>query len=332
MFRYLAPAFIMAACAGQAVALCPGTDVPGAPLLPAVTAVEFYNAAVPAKPLKAVATTETDRMQVTGGVVGKGSLTLNLTLSSEVAAGCELSFSLFDAATPINGQRQTATEQVFPAINVHRNYLRVMSNGTNKVQVTLPVGIRLGNSAIHRHRIGLSSLRVNQTPETPQTFEFRNNPIQIKEIRRISPTAASVRDGDRVEMAVYLQEPLDVATYEYDLLPSLSSEYRSNSLRVEFTISPSDAAYLLPRETRSYVYFRPEFADGSSRTGLMIDVPEAPASKELKKKTETPLALPGRLTLPKSDQTPTTITITAQLSTYFSGPGGQTLTLQIPVN
>ncbi|ESQ78364.1 hypothetical protein [Asticcacaulis sp. YBE204] len=335
MFKPLSMSIVLTGVAGSVAAVCPG-DYNGAPPLPAVTHVEFYNPAAPSKPLPAVANNETDRMQVTGGVVGKGSVTLVVTLSADIAMDCELNFQLFDAGTSINGQRQEETDMVFPMGHPSvgaRWYLRATATGTNKVKVTLPVAIRLGNSAIHRHRIGLSSLHVGHTPETPQTFEFRNNPIRIKEIRRISPAGAAVSDGQRVELAVYLEEPLDTMTYAYKLKRpgSRATEYTDNALRIQYTISPSDAAYVPPRGTPDYLYFRPEFADGSSRTGLMIDLPDAPATKDLKKKAETPTPVPGRLILAKPAQS-TTITFTAQLSTHHTGPGGPTLTLQIPVN
>lgn len=108
--------------AGGAAAQCPsvqnGTErMPGTPLMPAVTRIEIENPSAPSKPYPAVPTSPTDRAQTTGGVIGKSSLTLIVTLSSEVASGCELPFSVFDSVGPIINQRQLDSETTFPALN-----------------------------------------------------------------------------------------------------------------------------------------------------------------------------------------------------------------------
>lgn len=341
--EYLLPAAAFLCLTGEAVAQCPSTrfaerSVPGTPLLPAVTRIEIENPSAPSKPYPAIPGSPVDRAQTTGGVVGKSSLTLIVTLSSDVASGCELPFSIFDAAGPIVNSVQEQSVAVFPALETFtRPYLTVVANGSNKVKITLPVAIRLGSSRIHRHRLGLSSVYSNQTPETPLPFEFQNNPVRIGSIYRVGTNTGPARAGERVEIAVTTVEPIDPASVYYNIFGGQT--VKSNALKVRYGLSPTNLAQFPSLSNGSVAAFAPNFADGSSRLPIIISTP-APANLTLKSPTNltqiprlpTRPQLNTRPVAPAANDAPQSVVVSAQLYTESTGEGGETLSLEMPIN
>ncbi|ADU13824.1 hypothetical protein Astex_2166 [Asticcacaulis excentricus CB 48] len=343
LFTCAAPVLALAFLSTKAVAQCPDvrSNRPGAPLLPAVTKVEIFNPTVPGKPHPAVPGSEQDRAQTTGGVRGKSSLTLIVTLSSEVASGCELPFSLYDATGSLINRFQPDTEKTFPRINgTSSSYLTVTANGSNKVELTLPVGIRLGGSRIQRHRLGLSTPYSGQTPETPVLFEFKNNPVRIGSIYRIGDTSRPASPGDRIEVAVTTAEPMDPASEDYEFVTSDQRRLR-NRLFVRYTFSPTNLARLDGNMGDNPQPFAPNFADGSSRLPIRISAPSptpSPVTPILPQKPLAVVKLPTRPTLSPKPQAqgnadaPQSVVMSAQLYTESTGEGGEILSLDIPLN
>lgn len=342
--EYLLPAAAFLCLTGEALAQCPSTrfaerSVPGTPLLPAVTRIEIENPSAPSKPYPAIPGSPVDRAQTTGGVVGKSSLTLIVTLSSDVASGCELPFSVYDDAGPTINHRQIASDAVFPAFYVNtRPYLRVIANGSNQVRLTLPVAIRLGTSHIHRHRLGLSTPYSNQTPETPVPFEFQNNPVRIASIYRVGANTGPAQPGERVEIAVKTVEPIDPASSDYTVF-KINGDPRSNALKVRYSLSPTNLAQFPSLTNGSVAAFAPNFADGSSRLPIIISTP-APANVTLKSPTNltqiprvpTRPQLNTRPAAPAATDAPQSLVVSAQLYTESTSEGGETLSLEIPLN
>jgi hypothetical protein len=342
--EYLLPAAAFLCLTGEAAAQCPSTQnaahrPPGTPLLPAVTRIEIENPSAPSKPYPAIPGSPVDRAQTTGGVVGKSSLTLIVTLSSDVASGCELPFSVYDDAGPPINQRQIASEAAFPGFYVtSRPYLRVIANGSNQVRLTLPVAIRLGTSHIHRHRLGLSTPYSNQTPETPVPFEFQNNPVRIASIYRVGANTGPAQPGERVEIAVKTVEPIDPASNDYTVMTS-NSVPRSNALKVRYGLSPTNLAQFPSLSNDSVAAFAPNFADGSSRLPIIISTP-TPANLTLKSPTNLAQIprLPtrpqsnARPVAPAANDAPQSVVVSAQLYTESTGEGGETLSLEMPIN
>lgn len=343
MLRYTIPLLAFTCLVSQAGAQCANvnTPQPGGPLLPAVTKVEILNPSVPAKPYPAVPGSDQDRAQTTGGVRGKSSLTLIVTLSSDVASGCELPFSIYDATGPLINRFQLDTEKTFPNLNGGRRpYLTVTANGTNKVQLTLPVGIRLGNARIQRHRLALSTPYIGQTPETPVTFEFKNNPVRIGTIYRIGDTSRPVRSGDRIEVAVTTAEPIDPASEDYHFITA-DQRRLSNRLFVRYTFSPTNLARLDGSMGDNPQPFAPNFADGSSRVPVRISASPpmpSPVTPSLPQKPITVLKVPTRPALNPRQQTqsaadtPQSVLVNAQLYTEDAREGGDVLSLEVPID